>query len=238
MSNGTREKPIIFSAPMVRAILNGRKTQTRRIMKIQPDDDSRVDVGEIGDTRGVAYIRGSRGGQCVRVPCSYGQPGDRLYVKETFYAWGRWETRFNEKKGHDEWHFIDMTLESGRAYRYAASMPGDNGPRQRGSVTPQWWKRPAIFMPRAASRILLEIVPIRVERLQEISEEDAIAEGVFKKVGTSPVGDVVETHDGGELIYVSKGLARNAYHELWESINGPGSWDLNPYVWVIEFKRV
>ena len=80
------EKPILFSAPMVRAIIDGSKSQTRRIMNPQADDDGRVTVGEIGTSLGVAYLRGERGGQCLRVPCPYGFPGSRLWVRETCRA--------------------------------------------------------------------------------------------------------------------------------------------------------
>lgn len=200
MSDGTREKPILFSAPMVRAIRDGRKTQTRRIMKIQPDDDSRVDVGEIGDTRGVAYIRGSRGGQCVRVPCSYGQPGERLWVRET---WAWWPADESDKR------------EDGLIYR------ADDDDLECRMFR---WRSP-IHMPRWASRITLEITGVRVERLQEINGDNCVAEGIDEPGTYPPESDPDD-------------ILRRRYQALWESINGPGSWDLNPYVWVIEFKRV
>lgn len=99
--------------------------------------------------------------------------------------------------------------------------------------------RPSIHMPRRFSRILLEITAVRVERLNEISEADAIAEGVFRKTGETPIGDTVETWDGrGEMIYVHPMAARTEYRMLWESINGENSWSMNPFVWVIEFRRL
>ena len=179
-----KERPILFNDAMVRAILDGRKTQTRRPVK-------------------PAYVNG--------------QPGDRLWVRETFYAWGRWERQFSAKKNRDEWHFADMTLESGKQYRYAVGHCGDNGPRQRGSVTPQWWKRPAIHMPRWASRITLEVTGVRVERLQDISSADCWAEGIQHSPDVDP------------------------YHEfadLWSSVYGAESWEANPWVWVVEFRRL
>lgn len=206
-----KERPILFSAPMVRAILDGRKTVTRRIVKPMRDPDFECQLAS-------CEIAGEVNGGTCRIRCPYGQPGDQLWVRETW-------SRAKLFASNELFYRADGEHQAGRQLSLSYH------------EREKRWRSP-IHMPRWASRITLEITGVRVERLQEISEEDAIAEGVFKKVGTSPVGDVVETHDGGDLIYVSKGLARNAYHELWESINGPGSWDLNPYVWVIEFKRV
>lgn len=218
-----KELPILFNGPMVRAILEVRKTQTRRTIKPQPLWIAEPCVPfktPDADPNGIIY-------------CPYGQPGDRLWVRETIYAWGRWETRFSKKKGRDEWHFIDMTLESGKQYRYPATMTGDNGPRQRGSVTPQWWKRPPIHAPRCSSRILLEITSVRVERLQDIGEDDCLAEGIAQVVRERlPNIQQCGEYDAIDVDPVAE------YRALWETINGAGSWDANPWVWVIEFKRV
>lgn len=230
-----KERPILFSAPMVRAILAGTKSQTRRVVKPQPPDDKpRVAWYEPG-VMGWAPTE-SPSLHWHRVRCPYGQPGDRLWVRETFYAFGRWVTQFNAKKGRDEWHFVDMTLESGKAYIYPASDSQPQpmgGKRHKGGVTPTWWKRPAIHMPRWASRITLEVTGVRVERLQDISEADAMAEGC------------TQNHNGyfwGGPHAVSglkqMATATSAYRDLWEQINGPGSWDTNPWVWCVEFKRV
>lgn len=222
-----RERPILFSSPMVRAILDGSKTQTRRAVKgfalelLAPDGftPEYVAIPENGNS-------------------PYGYAGDRLLVKETFFAWGRWETRFSAKKGRDEWHFIDMTLECGKQYRYVVNMIGENAPRGRGGVTPQWWKRPAIFMPRAASRINLDNDDVRVERLQDISEEDAVAEGVetIQYTGENAGPNRYSINMGD--CWLNSPTAAGAYRMLWESINGPGSWDANPWVWVVKFRRL
>lgn len=181
---------ILFSAPMVRALLAGTKAQTRRAVKVR---------------EGSAHAD-------ARSP--YCRPGDLLWVRETFFAYGRWDRRYNEKTQRGEWRFADMTRESGRPYQYAADNPGL--PVEKGrSATPGWYTRPALFMPRAASRILLEVVAMRVERLQAISEQDAIAEGV-EQIAGNPV---------------------ESYRALWERINGTGSWDANPLIWVVEFRR-
>jgi hypothetical protein len=223
-----RERPILFSAPMVRALLAGTKTQTRRVVKLP--HNNRLGQWEVlpwggpngGRTRGgemVPFqnvIGHSRTGDIVG--CPYGQPGDRLWVRETFFAWGRWESRFSSKKNRDEWHFVDETLVSGHAYRYAADglWPIAARPRLAGAK-PSWWQRPAIYMPRVASRIALEVSGVRVERLQDISEKDALAEGIEHFVPDDP---------------------RKEYRLLWEDINGAGSWGANPCVWVVEFRRI
>jgi len=189
-----KEKPILFSGPMVRAILDWRKTQTRRRLKPQPGtrhDGTPIHFGDEG-----TFLK-----------CPYGQTGDRLWVKETF--------RFD---GID--HRFGMAERRKDELSFRADMEADR------SVNDCPW-RPSIFMPRWASRITLEITGVRVERLQEISEEDAKAEGC------------VQAFWPYERLQLGK--ARNykaGYRKLWESINGPGSWDANPWVWVIEFRRV
>jgi hypothetical protein len=213
-----KEHPILFSAPMVRAILEGRKTVTRRVAK------------------GVHFVHAvtsealksadSAGG---RIPCPYGQPGDRLWVKETFFAWGRWETRYSAKKGRDEWHFVDMTMECGKDYLYAADGVSDTTAfvKRRGGVAPMYWKRPAIFMPRAASRITLEVTGVRVERLHQITDAGCEAEGVRPSV------------DGNARDWKNDETGwRRTFRQLWDQINGEGAWHADPWVWVVEFKRV
>lgn len=210
-----KERGILFSGAMVRALLDGTKTQTRRAVKSTALAwlESELEPGFVADRdNGLG---------------PYGQPGDRLWVRETFFAFGRWETRHNEKKQRDEWYFIDMTAECDCTYQYAADHP--DVPLAKGrSVTPGWHTRPALFMPRAVSRILLEIVAVRVERLQEIGEADARAEGV----------SVEERHTSGYCAGEFLPPSIRAYRELWEQINGAGSWDANPWVWVVEFKRI
>jgi hypothetical protein len=184
-------RSILFSGPMVRALLAGTKTQTRRALR-QP----------LGTERN-----------------RFGDPGERLWVREAFFAFGRWDTRFNARKGRDEWFFTDMTLASGFSYRYQADEgPGaDPHARREAGAVPAWHKRNALFMPRAAGRIVLEIAGVRIERLQDISDGDALAEGIVLEEGQTPV---------------------QAYRAVWEGINGEGSWEVNPLVWVVEFSRL
>ena len=211
-----KDRPILFSGPMVRAVLDGSKTQTRRVVKSTGHYaiDGRFHDPAVAERELAA----------LATQCPYGQPGDRLWVRETFFAWGRWETRYSAKKGRDEWHFVDMTLECGKAYEYPASgvlqLPTGQK-RQRRGTRPEWWKRPAIHVPRVASRITLEITDVRVERLQAISEADANAEGVRHSLHLP----------GGRF-------ARENFAHLWWSINGDGAWEDNPWVWVVGFKRV
>ena len=188
-----KERPILFSAPMVRAILDGRKTQTRRIVK------------NIGIVPGIGEIlKGSDDIKEWPELCPYGKPGDRLWVRETF-------------KQHDE------------VISYKADGTWITDFQHTGGINPHeniTWI-PSIHMPRNASRILLEITGVRVERLQDISECDAKAEGSY-----------VCDYFGRRLLDQSsnQGCYKWGYRSIWESLNGTGSWDLNPFVWVIEFK--
>lgn len=198
----TKKRPIIFKAEMVRAILNGHKTQTRRVFKPQPDRDGKVDVGEIGTSDGVAYVRGARGGHCTRVPCPYGKSGDQLWVRE---CWGV-----------DNIGALPILQIDALRFRATDSMQS----------TPDIGWRPSIHMPRWASRITLEITGVRVEKLQDIGEDDAAAEGVSERF--SPPDHVMSI---GRIA---------AFHDLWDSINLQRgyAWNTNPWVWVVEFKRI
>lgn len=210
------EKAIMFSGALPGKILADEKTQTRRVVKGWPLDWLQPGMFT------PEYVASPE-----NKASPYGQPGDRLWVRETFWAFGRWETRFSEKKGRDEWHFVDMTLETSQTYLHQA--PAGWAKPKRAGATPAWWKRPAIFMPRAACRIVLEITGVRVERLQDISDEDCIAEGCG---ATREAIGVPMTTPTGETI------PRAMFRALWESINGPGSWDANPWLWVITFNRL
>lgn len=229
----TKERPILFSGPMVQAILDGRKTQTRRIVKPQP---VLVNGGRTWDwpkpspykphrERGISAASWANGlkdpAGLLNHLCPFGAPGERLWVRERFS--GPW--CFEAASGRaaippakwartsDIWYWADGNPPSG-----------------------DWTKpRPSIHMPRHASRLTLEIVSVRVERLQEISEEDARAEGIIDGGCTNcgesePCGCPDPSPD-----------ARDAFVRLWDSLNGKRdgcSWADNPWVWVIEFKRV
>ncbi|ACT50915.1 hypothetical protein [Methylovorus glucosotrophus] len=230
-----KERPILFSAPMVRALLDGSKTQTRRVVKPQPPSGWDRTCWFSAPVWGwTAQDEPSQTWHKAR--CPYGQPGDHIWAKETFFAYGRWEMRYSERKGRDERHFVDMTIDCDRAYQYAADNP-DIPPATRGSVQPGWYKRPAIFMPRIASRIQLEITCVRVERLIDISEQDAKDEGIFE-FSKNGLIDYVKGNVWETANEFSPNCFTGIYALLWESINGPGSWSANPWVWVVEFRRI
>lgn len=259
-----KARPILFSGSMIRAILNGQKTMTRRVIKPQPPECAEGALvvknpayggSAVVWTResGIDVLLGTQyDGETYKTrqrwECPYGQPGDLLWVKETFYAFGRWETRFSQEKGRDEWHFIDLTLESGHAYQF--SEPDGYRKMQRGGVIPSWWKRPSIYMPRWASRLTLHVTDVRVERVQAISEADVIAEGLVRlskdggrtwKYGIPDRdGSPGEDNDGWHW-HRWRMSPVDAFQSAWESINGrrPGClWDDNPWCWVVGFERV
>lgn len=203
------ERPILFSAPMVRAILEGRKTQTRRVVKPQPE------INEHGNLCG-EWLQKPLDGlllpklQDIIIHCPYGQPGDRVWVPEAFRIFDRSE----------ECACYDSCT--------CAAMDGKPIYRDDEDDGSKWF--PASRMHKNQSRILLEIVSVRVERLQDISDRDAIAEGI-KQVES----DGWENYDGTGGYW---GSPINSFETLWESINGLGSWESNPWVWVVEVRRV
>ena len=194
-----KERPVIFNGEMVRAILDGRKTQTRRIAKA---DSSNHLLG-----------------------CPFGKVGDRLWVREAYqgplFNFDQMETYLEDTSKFERPEFCEYRADGGRTPEY---YDADDNLRHG-------WK-PSIHMPRWASRILLEITAVRVERLNDISQEDAKAEGV------KPAGDMLP--DYPDTFLTPKGdfaTAKVAFQRLWQSIYGEESWAANPWVWVIEFKR-
>jgi hypothetical protein len=223
-----KSRPIPFSAPMVRALLNGSKTQTRRVVKPDMNLEQRQSTGfSYTDKKGMRWMCGVGSSDAetmrnfTRQHCPYGQPGDQLWVRE---AW-RARREFDSVKPSDLEGPVDGIL--GTPIIYEAS--------RHESV--QFGKlRRSMFMPRWASRITLEITGVRVERLQDISEADAIAEGI--KTNAAWPGGFFKNYLLNSEQDVRALPPVRSYQSLWESINGPGSWGANPWVWVVEFKRL
>lgn len=238
-----KERPILFSGEMVKAILEGRKTMTRRMMKVQPPNegaDYQVCRILAGDRRNVGKYRWvNKNCLAARVNAPYfslpWENVDRLWVKETWAV----EESLDAKppRGFSAW---PVWFKANNAYCCNANGFPNHGFHSPNATKGKW--RPSIFMPRWASRITLEITDISVERLQDITEEDAIAEGIHLCAGIDEEGYTHGYHWGpvsdAELLFNS---AADAYRKLWDSINGqkPGkTWNDNPWVWGIEFKEV
>lgn len=241
-----KQRPILFSAPMVRALRDGSKTQTRRVVKVRNEQPPAwatfAQEGQMLTTSGscpsglfywseeqaptgplktlqrwpLSPPHHPMAGDHYWTPCPYGKPGDRLWVREThapradcLATWDRSMAEGFNRMGVEEICY-------------------------QATTTPRDWVskwRPSIHMPRWASRLTLEIVSVRVERLQDISEADARAEGARE---CDPVS-------GREVLLAGpsqRGSYVLHYRDIWEQINGPGSWALNPWVWVVEFKRI
>ncbi len=211
-----KERPILFSGAMVRALLDGTKTQTRRVLKPAPQMVTHNTITTWDGTPAALQHQLDRMGK----GCTYGQPGDKLWVRE---AWGLHAYGDDTdwlKGGCSAMDLDDHVI----AYR------ADWGPLQDSC---HW--RPSIHMPRAASRIALEITSVRVERLQDISESDAVAEGIEQMPCAVPDTRLWRNYDPGNGWTPSLAIPQNSFRSLWESINGHDSWDENPWVWVVEF---
>lgn len=229
------ERGMTFNAEMVRAILDGRKTQTRRIVKPQPE------VSHSGNLSGVWLGKPLNGLLLPKLEdiaehCPFGKPGDRIWVRET---WGVVSHELDEDGCIQQWTpdrpaTAIHEMPFGNGYYsghviYSADGGftwGDDDGYEDGRSC---WK-PSLHMPKAASRILLEITGVRVERLNSISQEDAQAEGM-ELTGWRPT---YSDPDGGGDVWTPY----DNFAQLWESIYGEENWQANPWVWVIEFKRV
>lgn len=218
-----KEIPIIFSTPMIRAIFEGRKMQTRRVIKPQPTNRPRWNcIGFLGWDDGHGY----------EIKCPYGPVGTTLWVRETTFLYGRWAKNGLAKSGKQKWKFI---WDKSKPVLYMDCPPDDI---KRLKTDVGYFKRPSIHMPHEACRLRLEITDIKPERLQDISEEDAMAEGITSYWA--------EPHrDDAPFIGAAKELGadlcftrRKAFQQLWDSINakrGHG-WDKNDWVWAILFE--
>lgn len=193
-----KEKPILFSTDMVRAILDGRKTQTRRIVKHEISCDTyQIEQNFLDET---VYLQYSIDGLFIEpyITCPYGQQGDVLWVRE----------RFCKDFLNRYWYYQQFDFKN--RYHYVHDSKRNEEIQFKANDF-----KPSIHMPKAAARIWLKIESIAVERLQDITEQDAIAEGIIHKSMNDP---------------------KVEFQHLWQSINGPDSWAQNPWVWVVKFK--
>ncbi len=200
------ERPILFSAPMVRAILDGSKTQTRRVFQPQPKvlKNGTWYTPYLSEPAKWCYLHG--GHQIWWAKCPYAAREDHLWVRE---AWSGPHSQRDLKP-----------REMAGPFWYWADGNPDGG---------DWTKpKPSIHMPRHASRITLEVTEVRVERLQSISEADAQAEGAIRMV----MDDEMKFYDS------ETGTFKCGFAGIWAHINGADSWEANPWVWAISFRRV
>jgi hypothetical protein len=242
VTNDVKERPILFSAPMVRAILDGRKVQTRRVVKLR-DKDLHDDSAYLnGGSAAIALGHGVGGivewreqnGQwfglsgyttVVNIDCPYGQVGDRLRVKESAWMWCKQVPNGKTKTGRDKFKYVPLRE---APVFYVADDPERPTLDVQSSVGQdgyKWRFKVGRFLPAWACRIELEVTGVRVERLREISEADANAEGCAGGHGSIPS-------------YPYNAIPREHFKNLWESINGAGSWEASPFVWVVSFRRI
>lgn len=249
------ERPILFSAPMIRAILADQKTQTRRVVRpsgsllamswspLHPERGLRVTTRTGKHSTHTGPV-----GEALSA-CPYGQPGDRLWVRETHRvkAWNEVASARVEYRADGSEDCLDVLTDDYDAWilqrtaiweRAGARVRADGLlPEPPGGVP---WT-PSIHMPRWASRLTLEVTSVRVERLHDITEADARAEGVDWS-RPEPYGEKWDDdrEDPREVGYPPAGasFARDNFRRLWSSINGPESWEANPWVWVVGFRRV
>ena len=207
----TPDRPFIAYPHEVRAMLSGRQTQFRRVVKLREFQRSSTPGydWQFRGTRNGAPTKGTwqdfRHEQLLGI-CPFGQPGDRLWVRETFYELSSFE------------FFDDNVPDDIPSFLYHADGEPTWG---------EWIKRPSIHMPRRASRLTLEVENVRVERVQEISEADARAEGCAA-IGCGETARCVPEPE----------WARDHFEELWNSTNGPNSWSDNPWVFAVNFRVV
>ncbi|EKZ6514951.1 hypothetical protein RYB76_002291 [Klebsiella pneumoniae] len=217
-----KERGMIFNGEMVRAILDGRKTQTRR--PIQWKQTRFTEIGEREDGSKWPWSEDAEHACDFWHPCPFGAVGDRIWVRETWQA----IHDYCDENGHVDERRCARSIPRHRGNYWHPVYQEAWGNESREDREFPW--RPSIHMPRWASRILLEITDVRVERLSSISQEDAKAEGM-ELTGWRPTYS--DPDSGGEVMTPYDNFA-----ELWSSIYGDESWKANPWVWVIEFKRV
>lgn len=245
------DHPMLFSNPMVRALWDGRKTQTRRILPLQPSEDE-IEGYRIGGAvcdpvafpeRPYVWLRGDDGSPVMPIinPPKV-LPGDRLWVREAHWAWGHWElTGGKTKTGKPKWRFV---RDSSKPVRFD---PPQTPPPDRAHLG--WHPRSGRFMFRQDSRMTLPVTDVRVQRLQDISEDDAIAEGI-KEVSAefppcpedgfegAPFPSYADYGPKANGCFSGPGAPRLSFMKLWNSLNGPDAWDQNPWCSAYSFEVI
>jgi len=241
-------RPVLFSSAMIRAILAGAKTQTRRIVKPQPPHSCRYEINgafshalcladDPSRPGGLAFVPPTATSRDHRLACPYGRPGDQLYVREKFrcVAWDEDANTTMEYAADGAQRYIDDDGPDDPLFwcdRQCSRWSRIKGARIEGEGESEQWVldegaqipwQPGIHMPRWASRVTLEVTSVRVERVQAITGADALAEGVQTLYGP----------------LLSERGAREAFERLWDQINGKrATWEANPFCWVVSFERV
>lgn len=218
----------------VRAILDGRKTQVRRVVKPQPSAELLADFAEIRAMRGSNRSDAQMLSDCIS--CPYGAPGDLLWLREAwqFFDWsedGEPCIRYAADNAV-AWPRIPTEHDAPRLIDIWAGLSAPENVAIDGLARDRRW-RPSIHMPRWASRITLEIESVRVELLQDISSSDAISEGIEPCPRGGEWRNYLDSAPNRDAL-----TPRVSFRSLWESINGPSSWDANPYVWAVSFRRI
>lgn len=231
-----KERPILFSTLMVQAMLEGRKTQTRRLIKPQPVIKNDTIYGENNRNS----FSSNEWGETWK--CPFGQPGDILFVRESHFRFGEWKKNGLTKTGKQKWRFFPA--KDLPNFRYQDDPPFKVERNSHRSIG--WYKRTSLFMPKEFTRVWLEVTGIKVERLRDITEEDAMAEGIELEpmAGYNSLNPPDPKFMGRKYDYSKEYVGNKttmlvpieSYASLWRFINGPDSWKENPWVWVVSFK--
>lgn len=222
---------------MVQANLEGRKSQTRREVKEIPEKQP-VQITEASNEFFKLHLNkwiwAEESGLIHFKECPFGKVGDVLWVREMHYAFGHWQKDGVTKTGKQKWSFVDLTGDLFTHYHYCNNPPSaDKIKFERIPFVSGYYKRNSLFMPKAACRMFHLVKGVRVERLQDISERDAIDEGIEPHWANGPQWVWYPKKDNSFI-----NSAVESYKSLWISINGKESWDANPWVWVIEYEAI
>ncbi len=239
-----KEFPALCTTLMVEALLDDRKTNTRRLSGLDyvnqnPDlwqlnsiwQNSKIDgLTAVFEERKPLLMQ-----EVTRVNCPYGNPGDLIYVREAHYRYGKWLSNGMTKTGRTKWKFFPVP-------EFDAALFLDNPPdviRKSTDRCVGWYKRSSLFLPKSLSRLWLQVEEVRIERLQDITEEDAKAEGVLLHERGKYYLNYRDQRNGLTQFIYNCHTASQSFRTLWDEINSyPNNWRENPWVWVVKFKVI